>query len=205
MNRPYLINLKDYEQLIALDKIMKTKAGHLWKCGKGYRKDWNKLIGCLVLLHGKSYTLISRQKIDGVWYLTFKDDKYQYTEKQDQALYNKNLSKNAKIEELAVEPIQVTYQLCLPAPRPIEDTLLDEAIRIADTNNLEPWDDWGLDECTELAVFSEKVFFIYATFSAINQVRDAYIRLVHAYHPDHNGNSEKYNEVVLIYNVNYRN
>ena len=42
------INLKDNNLLIENDFIMITKAGKLWRCGKGYRKDWDKLIGKLV-------------------------------------------------------------------------------------------------------------------------------------------------------------
>ena len=35
------INLKQ----IPTEYIMRTKGGNLWRCGRGYRKDWSKLIG----------------------------------------------------------------------------------------------------------------------------------------------------------------
>lgn len=50
---------------IPTEYILKTKAGKLWRCGKGYRKNWTKLIGKLVLLHNKPYTLINRIKEAG--------------------------------------------------------------------------------------------------------------------------------------------
>lgn len=50
---------------IPTEYILKTKAGKLWRCGKGYRKNWTKLIGKLVLLHNTPYTLINRIKEAG--------------------------------------------------------------------------------------------------------------------------------------------
>ena len=84
------INLKQ----IPTEYIMRTKAGNLWRCGKGYRKNWSKLIGELVLIHNTPYTLKNRIKKDGKWYLVFTDGKYNYTERQDKALKNKRLSKD---------------------------------------------------------------------------------------------------------------
>lgn len=74
--------------------IMRTKAGNLWRCGKGYRKNWAKLIGKLVLLHNTPYTLINRIKKAGKWYLIFTDGNNNYT---PQEIYN-------MVEEIKVYP-----------------------------------------------------------------------------------------------------
>lgn len=83
---------------ISNEYIMRTKAGKLWRCGKGYRKNWAKLIGKLVLLHNAPYTLIDRIKEGGKWYLVFTDGTNNYTERQDKALHNKKLAKDTIIE-----------------------------------------------------------------------------------------------------------
>ena len=56
---------------IPTEYILKTKAGKLWRCGKGYRKNWAKLIGKLVLLHNTPYTLINRIKEAGKWSVSY--------------------------------------------------------------------------------------------------------------------------------------
>ena len=124
------INLKDNNLLIENDFIMITKAGKLWRCGKGYRKDWDKLIGKLVLLHGKAFILVSRIKQDGKWYLVFKDEKHIYTERQDKALHNKNLAKDTIVEELVneVKIPEIKYQLCLPSARTDLDFIIQNNI-----------------------------------------------------------------------------
>lgn len=109
---------------IPTEYIMKTKAGKLWRCGKGYRKNWTKLIGQLVLLHNKPYTLINRIKEAGKWYLIFTDGNNNYTERQDKALHNKKLAKDTIIEVAK----RVIAGL-LPAPKELVDILYDEVIR----------------------------------------------------------------------------
>ena len=124
------INLKDNNFLIENDFIMITKAGKLWRCGKGYRKDWDKLIGKLVLLHGQAFILVSRVKQDGKWYLVFKDEKHIYTERQDKALHNKNLAKDTMVEKLVqeVKIPEIKYQLCLPTSRTEIDFIIQNNI-----------------------------------------------------------------------------
>ena len=127
------IDLKDNNFLIENDFIMITKAGKLWRCGKGYRKDWNKLIGKLISLHGQAFILISRIKQDGKWYLVFKDEKHIYTERQDKALHNKNLAKDTEIEEVeeVIEEVKIpemNYQLCLPPARTAIDFIIQNEL-----------------------------------------------------------------------------
>lgn len=109
---------------IPTEYIMKTKAGKLWRCGKGYRKNWTKLIGQLVLLHNKPYTLINRIKEADKWYLIFTDGNNNYTERQDKALHNKKLAKDTIIEVAK----RVIAGL-LPAPKELVDILYEEVIR----------------------------------------------------------------------------
>lgn len=104
--------------------LLRTKAGNLWRCGKGYRKDWSKLIGKLVLLHNTPYTLINRIKEAGKWYLIFTDGNNNYTERQDKALHNKKLAKDTIIEVAK----RVIAGL-LPAPKELVDILYEEVIR----------------------------------------------------------------------------
>ena len=109
---------------IPTEYIMRTKAGKLWRCGKGYRKNWAKLIGKLVLLHNTPYTLINRVKGEGKWYLVFTDGTNNYTERQDKALHNKKLAKDTIIEVAK----RVIAGL-LPAPKELVDILYEEVIR----------------------------------------------------------------------------
>lgn len=105
---------------IPTEYILKTKAGKLWRCGKGYRKNWTKLIGKLVLLHNTPYTLINRIKEAGKWYLIYTDGNNNYTERQDKALHNKKLAKDTIIEVAK----RVIAGL-LPAPRELVDQIVD--------------------------------------------------------------------------------
>lgn len=109
---------------IPTEYILKTKAGKLWRCGKGYRKNWAKLIGKLVLLHNTPYTLINRIKEAGKWYLIFTDGNNNYTERQDKALYNKKLAKDT-----IVEAVKRVIAGLLPAPKELVDILYEEVIR----------------------------------------------------------------------------
>lgn len=109
---------------IPTEYILKTKAGKLWRCGKGYRKNWAKLIGKLVLLHNTPYTLINRIKEAGKWYLIFTDGTSNYTERQDKALHNKKLAKDT-----IIEAVKRVIAGLLPAPKELVDILYDEVIR----------------------------------------------------------------------------
>lgn len=111
------INLKQ----IPTEYIMRTKGGNLWRCGKGYRKDWTKLIGKEVLLHNKPYILTNRVKKNNKWYLVFTDGTNNYTELQSKALHNKNLAKDTIIEVAK----RVIAGL-LTAPKELIDILVEE-------------------------------------------------------------------------------
>ena len=106
---------------IPTEYILKTKAGKLWRCGRGYRKNWSMLIGKLVLLHNTPYTLINRVKEAGKWYLVFTDGTSNYTERQDKALHNKKLAKDTIIEVAK----RVIAGL-LPAPMGLVDKIVQE-------------------------------------------------------------------------------
>ena len=115
------INLKQ----IPNEYIMRTKGGNLWRCGKGYRKDWTKLIGKLVLIHNTPYTLINRIKEAGKWYLVFTDGTSNYTERQDKALHNKKLAKDT-----IIEAIKRIIAGLLPAPKPVINKIIEEVEQI---------------------------------------------------------------------------
>lgn len=115
---------------ISNEYIMRTKAGKLWRCGKGYRKNWAKLIGKLVLLHNAPYTLIDRIKEGGKWYLVFTDGTNNYTERQDKALHNKKLAKDTIIEAAK----RVIAGL-LPAPKELIDQLVEQVERLVKQHN----------------------------------------------------------------------
>ena len=111
------INLKQ----IPTEYIMRTKGGNLWRCGRGYRKNWNKLIGKEVLLHGSSYTLTARVKKNGKWYLVYTDGTNSYTELQTKALHNKGMAKDTIIEAAK----RVIAGL-LTAPKDLLDVVVEE-------------------------------------------------------------------------------
>lgn len=115
---------------IPTEYIMTTKAGNLWRCGKGYRKDWTKLIGKLVLIHNTPYTLINRIKEAGKWYLVFTDGTSNYTERQDKALHNKKLAKDTIVETAT----RVIAGL-LPAPKELIDRLVEQVERLVQQYN----------------------------------------------------------------------
>lgn len=119
------INLKDTTYLLNNGFIMVTKKGTAWRCGKGYRKDWSKLIGKEVLLHGSSYTLTQRVKKNNKWYLVFTDGQNNYTELQSKALHNKKLAKDTIIEVAK----RVIAGL-LTAPKELIDILVEEVEQI---------------------------------------------------------------------------
>ena len=77
--------------------IKLTKAGKPWRCGKGYRKDWSKLIGKEVILHGSSYTLTQRVKKNNKWTL------YTTTGQYPVSLSNTTVYKIADITGAKVE------------------------------------------------------------------------------------------------------
>lgn len=124
------INLKDTTYLLNNGFIMRTKGGNLWRCGRGYRKDWTKLIGKEVLLHNKPYTLTQRVKKNNKWYLVFTDGQNNYTELQSKALHNKNLAKDTIIEVAK----RVIAGL-LTAPKELIDILVEEINFMAHKSN----------------------------------------------------------------------
>lgn len=124
------INLKDTTYLLNNNLIKLTKAGKPWRCGKGYRKDWSKLIGKEVLLHNKPYILTNRVKKNNKWYLVFTDGQNNYTELQSKALRNKNLAKDTIIEVAK----RVIAGL-LTAPKELIDILVEEINFMAHKSN----------------------------------------------------------------------
>ena len=115
---------------IPTEYIMRTKGGKLWRCGRGYRKNWAKLIGKLVLLHSKPYTLTNRVKKNNKWYLVFTDGQNNYTELQSKALHNKNLAKDTIIEVAK----RVIAGL-LTAPKDLIDILVEQVTFMAHKSN----------------------------------------------------------------------
>ena len=124
------INLKDTTYLLNNGFIMVTKKGTAWRCGKGYRKDWSKLIGKEVLLHGSSYTLTQRVKKNSKWYLVFTDGTNNYTELQTKALHNKGMAKDTIIEVAK----RVIAGL-LTAPKSILEQLIEQVDVIVKKDN----------------------------------------------------------------------
>ena len=124
------INLKDNNYLLENGYIMQTKKGTAWRCGKGYRKDWAKLIGKEVLLHNKPYILTNRVKKNGKWYLVFTDGTNNYTELQTKALHNKNLAKDTIIEVAT----RIIAGL-LTAPKDLIDILVEQVDFMAHKSN----------------------------------------------------------------------
>ena len=116
------INLKDTTYLLNNGFIMVTKKGTAWRCGKGYRKDWSKLIGKEVLLHNKPYILTNRVKKNSKWYLVYTDGTNSYTELQTKALHNKGMAKDT-----IIEAVKRVIAGLLTAPKELIDTLLEEA------------------------------------------------------------------------------
>ena len=216
------INLKDNNLLIENDFIMITKAGKLWRCGKGYRKDWDKLIGKLVLLHGQAFILISRIKQDGKWYLVFKDEKHIYTERQDKALHNKNLAKDTIIEELMeeIKIPEIKYQLCLPSARTEIDFIIQNNIlhyvdailnRIKSSRRRKPIlykakyniNSTDLEKCKYLATTIRFIKCTHKNFKddLLYEMLNILKRLMRVYHPDitHKNTSTEFIELHCVY------
>lgn len=124
------INLKDTTYLLNNGFIMVTKKGTAWRCGKGYRKDWDKLIGKEVLLHNKPYILTNRVKKNGKWYLVFTDGTSNYTERQDKALHNKNLAKDT-----IIEAVKRVIAGLLTAPKELIDQIIEQVNFMAHKSN----------------------------------------------------------------------
>ena len=124
------INLKDTTYLLNNGFIMVTKKGTAWRCGKGYRKDWSKLIGKEVILHGSSYTLTQRVKKNNKWYLVFTDGQNNYTELQSKALHNKKLAKDT-----IIEAVKRVIAGLLTAPKELIDILVEEINFMAHKSN----------------------------------------------------------------------
>ena len=120
------INLKQ----IPTEYIMRTKGGNLWRCGRGYRKDWTKLIGKEVILHGSSYTLTQRVKKDNKWYLVYTDDTNSYTELQTKAINNKNMAKDT-----IIEAVKRVIAALLTAPKELIDILVEQVERLVQQYN----------------------------------------------------------------------
>ena len=217
------INLKDNQYLLDNNYIMLTKAGNPWRCGKGYRKDWSKLIGECILVHNKPYTLTNRVKKEGKWYLVFTDGTNNYTELQTKAINNKNIAKDTIIEAV----IRVIAGL-LPEPKELLEQIWEYAVNrataynqqvLSNPNNFtrtgrlkrgvfmyEDWNeylqDWG--ECSnsitpELYMFKIKLMYLEFYFLDMNVMATIYRRLSKYYHPDSpTGNAEKFITLQLI-------
>ena len=177
--------------------IMRTKGGNLWRCGRGYRKDWSKLIGKEVILHGSSYTLTQRVKKNNKWYLVFTDGQNNYTELQSKALHNKNLAKDTIIE---VAKRVITG--LLPAPKELIDQLVEQAntqIKLYNSEHndfIEPTWEQTLENSDgswlndPVNLFQIKLELIAAGVACgLPNAMSIYRQLVQYYHPDHNNSS----------------
>lgn len=189
---------------IPTEYIMKTKAGKLWRCGRGYRKNWSMLIGKLVLLHNTPYTLINRVKEAGKWYLVFTDGTSNYTERQDKALHNKKLAKDTIIEVAK----RVIAGL-LPAPMELVDRLVQEMqIRSKEYNKLFK-EKYGkrkkkglLPLAPQCNDFDCKIMYLsLSNVISKNLYNSYYKQLVHYYHPDKGNvqNMDYINDILFLY------
>lgn len=179
---------------ISNEYIMRTKAGKLWRCGKGYRKNWAKLIGKLVLLHNAPYTLIDRIKEGGKWYLVFTDGTNNYTERQDKALHNKKLAKDTIIEAAK----RVIAGLLL-APMELIDRLVKEVDKFNEQHNI-PTSQVAINMGFKMS-FNDKLRHIRMAckrgWRPLRQVRN---ELLQYYHPDHyTGQNQP--QLNLLYNL----
>lgn len=182
---------------ISNEYIIRTKAGKLWRCGKGYRKNWSKLIGKLVLLHNAPYTLINRIKEGGKWYLVFTDGTNNYTERQDKALHNKKLAKDT-----IVEAVKRVIAGLLPAPMELIDRLVEQAntqIKLYNSIHSDSMESTWEQTVQEsdptwlsnpLNLFEVKLELIAGGIAVgLPNAMSIYRQLVQYYHPDHNNNS----------------
>lgn len=205
------INLKDNNYLLNNGFIKLTKAGKPWRAGKGYRKDWSKLIGKEVLLHDSSYTLTERFKKEGKWYLRYTDGTNSYTELQTKALHNKNMAK-----DIVITAIKRVIAGLLPAPKELIDTLLEQANifitnykqqQLEDPSNYtkkgqlrkgikikKTWEEFKLTAAQQyledpINLFGHKAHFIDISCRlGWKQSKKLYRQLLQYYHPDHNSN-----------------
>ena len=168
------INLKQ----IPTEYIMRTKGGNLWRCGRGYRKDWTKLIGKEVLLHNKPYILTNRVKKNNKWYLVFTDGTNNYTERQDKALHNKKLAKDTIIEVAK----RVIAGL-LTAPKELIDILVKQVKQLGEQYTME-------DVSTVASGIKQKITYISTNLQELkhpnkrNICKQIYRNLLFEYHPD---------------------
>ena len=182
---------------IPTEYIMTTKAGNLWRCGRGYRKNWPKLIGKLVLIHNTPYTLINRIKEAGKWYLVFTDGTNNYKERQDKALHNKKLAKDT-----IIEAVKRVIAGLLPAPKELIDQLVEQAntqIKLYNSmhsNSKEPTWEQTLDNSDAswlndpVNLFQIKLELIAGGVACgLPNAMSIYRQLVQYYHPDHNNSS----------------
>lgn len=169
---------------IPTEYIMKTKAGKLWRCGKGYRKNWPKLIGKLVLLHNTPYTLINRIKEAGKWYLIFTDGTNNYTERQDKALHNKKLAKDTIIEVAK----RVIAGL-LPAPKELVDILYEEVIRATIEYNKHNRRKLVTSATREDILGKCKFIGHHSRIISDKLHKKCRREILNYYHPDHNSNT----------------
>lgn len=164
---------------IPTEYILKTKAGKLWRCGKGYRKNWAKLIGKLVLLHNTPYTLINRIKEGGKWYLIFTDGTSNYTERQDKALHNKKLAKDT-----IIEVVKRVIAGLLPAPKELIDKIVDIVKPIGHTLSYDLFIHQNGDSLqNKLDIIS---LILQLDCNDGNLCRKIYKQLRFHYHPDRN-------------------
>lgn len=163
---------------IPTEYIMKTKAGKLWRCGRGYRKNWPKLMGKLVLLHNTPYTLINRIKEAGKWYLIFTDGTNNYKERQDKALHNKKLAKDT-----IVEAAKRVIAGLLPAPMELIDRLVKQVKQLGEQYTME-------DVSTVASGIKQKITYISTNLQELqhpnkrNICKQIYRNLLFEYHPD---------------------
>lgn len=167
---------------IPTEYILKTKAGKLWRCGKGYRKNWAKLIGKLVLLHNTPYTLINRIKEAGKWYLIFTDGNNNYTERQDKALHNKKLAKDT-----IIEAVKRVIAGLLPAPKELIDKIVDIVKPIGHTLSYDLFIHQNGDSLqNKLDIIS---LILQLDCNDGNLCRKIYKQLRFHYHPDRNSDT----------------
>lgn len=184
---------------IPTEYIMRTKAGKLWRCGKGYRKNWNKLMNKVVLLHNKAFTLLNRVKEEGKWYLVFTDGTNNYTERQDKALHNKHLAKDT-----IIEAVKRVIAGLLPAPKELIDQLLDEANRTAHfkcpndpvLSSFEKFVQFNKVNGVKESLFNMKLGFVLAFHNDKQSTRRLCIRLLNYYHPDRGNYPIEYSQMI---------
>lgn len=187
---------------IPTEYIMRTKAGKLWRCGKGYRKNWAKLMNKVVLLHNKAFTLLNRVKEEGKWYLVFTDGTNNYTERQDKALHNKHLAKDT-----IIEAVKRVIAGLLPAPKELIDQLLEEADLIKANTFHSPgsypfsefWKNtirWFPKDNNEVGLFKNKLIYVMDAYKDVQEKFDICRNLMLIYHPDRSNYPIEYSQAI---------